>query len=302
MAANLEKTKPEAGFATSYGLDLELVYQVSAPDPNHVVSMAVPAELADPMVRTNPADAAKYGTGDEELDRKLEYIQLNIARTRMDAIQAFVEDPEQTYLINQGRGPGNAILSAPSEDELQALIAKGAGTQGIHTVIEPADLDLYRSFIPAPLEMPEHPIVGASLLDMGQRGRKLGRFQEGRFTVKVLCPDGLESWLCISTPVPFLHHTREGVIWGWPKYVADQISFTRGENSARAEVLYQGEERYSLEFTAGPVEDEERLKSFGKVEGGNTVTWCGLCSPRTRTRNRHGRPTRHDCGLASRAG
>jgi hypothetical protein len=270
MAAN-----PEIELDNSYELHLETPYTVSTPDLNHVVSMAVPPELVDPGTKADRAETAKYATGDTEIDRKLEILRLTSARTRMDGIQAFVEDPDQAYWINQGRGPGaeNVRMQAPSDEELEGLIAIGAGTQGIHTVIEPADLDLYRSFIPAPLAMPEHPIVGASLLDMNQTGLKLNRFQEGRFTIKVLCPDGLESWLCLSTPVPFLHHTREGVIWGWPKYVADQISFTRGEDTARAEVLYQGEERYSLDFTAGPVEDEKYLKSFGKIEGGNTVTW-----------------------------
>ncbi len=274
MAAIL---KPEADLDQSLEFNLEVPYQVVAPDPNHVTSIACPPEYAD---RENYAselalprsESEMYRTGDKDLDKKVEVVRMNAARVRMDAIQAFVEDHSQTYFINGGKGPGNP-RNVMSDEQLDELIALGAGTQGVHTVIEPADLDLYRSFIPAPLAMPEQPIVGASLLDMNQFGRKAARFQEGRFTIKVLCPDGLESWMCISTPVPFLHHTREGVIWGWPKYVADQISFTHSGNSVRAEVLYQGEERYSLHFTEGPVEDETRLKSFGKVEGGNTVTW-----------------------------
>ena len=274
MAAIL---KPEADLDASLEFNLEVPYQVVAPDPNHVTSIACPPEYADPVNYASelalPRDESeRYRTGDKELDKKVEVVRMNAARVRMDAIQAFVEDHSQTYFINGGKGPGN-VRNVMSDEQLDELIALGAGTQGVHTVIEPADLDLYRSFIPAPLAMPEHPIVGASLLDMNQFGRKAARFQEGRFTIKVLCPDGLESWMCVSTPVPFLHHTREGVIWGWPKYVADQISFTHGDGTVRAEVIYQGEERYSLDFTEGPVEDEARLKSFGKVEGGNTVTW-----------------------------
>ncbi len=248
MAAILKSA--EADLSANMEYNLELPYQVISPDPDHVTSIACPPELADPEKYGSElallrSESERYRTGDKELDRKIEVVRLNAARTRMDAIQAFIEDFDQTYFINGGKGPG-AGRAVPSKENLDALIAVGAGTQGVHTVIEPADLDLYRSFIPAPLAMPEHPIVGASLLDMNQFGRKAARFQEGRFTIKVLCPDGLESWMCISTPVPFLHHTREGVIWGWPKYVADQISITRGKNTARAEVLYQGEERYSL--------------------------------------------------------
>ena len=270
MAAN-----PDFDLENSYVMHLETTYTVSAPDHDHVTVTAVPPELADPDTKADRSETAKYGTGNAALDSKLETLRLTSARTRMDGIQAWVEDPDSAYWINQGRGPGNqnVMLTPPSDEELEKLIATGAGTQGIHTLVEPTDLDLYRSFIPAPLAMPEHPIVGVSLLDMNGSGMKLNRFQEGRFTIKVLCPDGIESWMCLSTPVPFLHHTREGVIWGWPKYVADSISYTRGKDTARAAFMYQGEERYSLEFTAGPVKDEEYLKSFGRIEGGNTVTW-----------------------------
>jgi hypothetical protein len=190
----------------------------------------------------------------------------------LDRVEQFANDPNETWLINMGRGSGHKLVPVLTPEQLEEMIAQGFGTQGIFTVIEPADLDVYRSLLPAPLRMPAHPIVGATLLDMNG-GNPTNRFHEGRLSIKCLCPDGLESWLVISTPVPFNLQCREGVIWGWPKYVADQISFSREENSARAEVIYQGEDRYSLEFTAGPVKDELALKALGKVEGGNTVSW-----------------------------
>jgi hypothetical protein len=190
----------------------------------------------------------------------------------VDAVAAFVEDPNQTELINNGRGPGNPEPRAPTSDELDQLIEMGAGTQGIFTVIEPTDLDVYRSFLPAPLEMPEKPLVGATLLDMNREASDLTRYQEGRVTVLAKCPDGVESWLILSAPVPSLYYCREGVVWGWPKYVADEISFT----PESTEVRYAGSVRYSLDFEAGPVEDEAALRALGRVEGSNTITWHWL--------------------------
>ena len=239
---------------------------------NNVTTRSIPEELVLPKNFGGPTDGEDVGKGDAEADQRAILLKLARSRIGTDRAEKFVNDPNQTWSINGGRGPGHSFVPAPTPEQLEELIAMGRGTQGIFTVIEPADLDLYRSFLPAPLQMPEHPIVGATLLDMNS-GNPINRFQEGRFTLKCLCPDGLESWVVISTPVPFNLQCREGVIWGWPKYVADQISFSRDENSARAEVLYFGEERYSLDFTAGSVKDEAALRALGRVEGGNTVSW-----------------------------
>ena len=237
---------------------------------NDITNRSIPEDLVNPENFSGPSE--EYGSGDSAADRRA--LQLNLSRSRigLDRVEQYANDPNETWLVNMGRGPGHRLVATPTPEQLEEMIANGAGTRGIFTVIEPADLDLYRSLLPAPLKMPKHPIVGATLLDMNTHGR-VNRFLEGRLSIKALCPDGLESWLVISTPVPYNLQCREGVIWGWPKYVADHISFSREENSARAEVIYQGEERYSLEFTAGPVKDELALKALGKVEGGNTVSW-----------------------------
>ena len=237
---------------------------------NDIVNRAIPEDLVSPENFGGPGE--EYGMGETEADRRTLQLKLSRSRIGLDRVEQFANDPNETWLVNMGRGPGHSLVPSPTPGQLEAKIANGEGTRGIFTVIEPSDLDVYRSLLPAPLKMPEHPVVGATLLDMNTHGR-VNRFLEGRLSIKALCPDGLESWLVISTPVPYNLQCREGVIWGWPKYVADNISLTREKNSARAEVIYQGEERYSLEFTAGPVKDEKALKALGRVEGGNTVSW-----------------------------
>jgi hypothetical protein len=237
-----------------------------------VTSVFIPKEYAGPaseLPKRTVMDNQEFGKGDAELDRKLSAIRQRRSNALMDAVARFVEDPNQKELINLGRGPGNPDTPPATPEQLEKLIEMGAGTQGIFTAHEPADLDVYRSFLPAPLEMPEKPMVGTTLLDMNREASDLTRFQEGRITVKALCPDGIESWLLLSAPVPTLYHTREGVVWGWPKYVADQIDFT----PRRAEARYAGSVRYSLDFTPGPVEDEAALRALGRVEGGSSISW-----------------------------
>ena len=239
-------------------------------------TVAIPRELAGPaseLPDLSGFNNQEYGKGDPYLDRKLEAIRQRRSNALMEAVINFVEDPTQKELINLGRGPGNAQRRALTEEELDQLVAAGAGTQGIFTVTEPADLDLYRSFVTAPLEMPEQPLVGTTLLDMNGQASTLTRFQEGRITIRAKCPDGVEAWLLISTPVPALYYCREGGVLGWPKYVADEMSV----GPERAEVRYDGSVRYSLDFTPGPVDDEAALRALGRIEGtGGSLSWHWL--------------------------
>ena len=218
-----------------------------------VTTVAVPKEIAK-AIRTG----GKIKSYEDYLAR---------SRVTMDRVAAFVNDPTQDELINMGAGPGKPVIRAPTAEQIEARVKAGTVTSGIFTVVEPADLDLYRSFLPEPLKMPEKPLVGVTLLDMNHT--PLTRFQEGRITVKALCPDGIESWLVVSIPVPSLLMCYMGVVWGWPKYVADEMTLT----PSRAEVIYEGEVRLSLDFAEGPVEDEAALRALGRVEAGNTVSF-----------------------------
>ena len=67
MAAN-----PKVDLKKDYVMHLETTYRVSAPDHDHVKIEAVPQELADPEVKPDREETAKYGTGDANLDSKLE--------------------------------------------------------------------------------------------------------------------------------------------------------------------------------------------------------------------------------------
>jgi hypothetical protein len=217
---------------------------------------------------TIPKDKRPKDMGDapgrDDVKDQLEH--LIRCRGTMDLVGAFIADTTQDELINWGAGPGASPKLPP--EKLEEQIKAGMGASGISAIIEPTDLDLYRSFVYPPLLMPEKPEVGVSLWDFN-RLNPVTRFQEGRITVKVLCPDGEENWLVISVPVPNLLMCYMGVVWGWPKYVADEMTVT----PTSAEVIYEGEVRLSLEMTPGGVDDEAALRERGTFEFGKECSF-----------------------------
>ena len=70
----------------------------------------------------------------------------------MDAIQAFIEDFDQTYFINGGKGPG-AGRAVPSKEDLDALepFLKEMGAE------KPATVENHINVTPSSL--PEHTAV-----------------------------------------------------------------------------------------------------------------------------------------------
>ena len=153
-------------------------------------------------------------------------------------------------------GGGGTPRPALTDEECAELAKAGAGSYGHCTIIEPADLDVYESYMYAPLAMPEKPEVMLSYWDMN---RGVAPFMEGRVMVKALCPDGIESWLVISVPVPNFYTCVEGNCWGWPKYVCDEMTVEKDHS----EVIYEGKVRLSMDFTPGGLDEAaiEKLKA-----------------------------------------
>ena len=186
-------------------------------------------------------------------------------RMALENTRRWIEDPTRDEIISMGidRGPSPKL----SPEKIEEMTKAGAGSYGHTTVIEPADLDLYRSYMYPPLSMPEKPEVMVSYWDMNNA---VIPFLEGRVMVKALCPDGIESWLVISVPVPTFSFALNGNVWGWPKYVADEMTVT----PERSEVIYEGDVRLSMDFTPGNVDEAtvQQLKERG-TERGNTISF-----------------------------
>ena len=159
---------------------------------------------------------------------------------------------QQRFVADSSRREMVVPTAPPSEDDVKS----GLGTSGIFTVVEPPDLALYRSYIPDPLEMPEVPEVALTLVDFNG-GNPVTRYPEGWVLVKATRPDnGKDLWVVASMPVANVLTAYIGLAWGLPKYIADEMSISPN----RAEVIYEGAVRFSLELTPGSVPDEAELR------------------------------------------
>ena len=194
-----------------------------------------------------------------EMDREI------LARILVENVARWIDDDDRDEIVNMDlpRGPSKRL----TVEEAEEMAKRGEGTFGHTTVIEPVDLELYESYMYPPLTMPDKPEVMVSYWDMN---RGPVNFMEGRVMVKAKCPDGIESWLVISVPVPNFYTAVEGNVWGWPKYVCDEMTVEHD----RSEIIYEGNVRLSMDFTPGGVDDEtiQQLRDRG-TEGGNTCSF-----------------------------
>ena len=188
-----------------------------------------------------------------------------LARILVENVARWIDDDSRDEIVNMDlpRAPSKRL----TVEEAEEMAKRGEGTFGHTTVIEPTDLDLYESYMYPPLTMPDKPEVMVSYWDMN---RGPVNFMEGRVMVKAKCPDGIESWLVISVPVPNFYTAVEGNVWGWPKYVCDEMTVEHD----RSEIIYEGKVRLSMDFTPGGVDEDtiQQLRDRG-TEGGNTCSF-----------------------------
>ena len=123
----------------------------------------------------------KVGEVHNNLDRMI------FARILLENVGRWIADPDRDEIVNMDLDMPPSPLLTP--EQVKEMSESGAGTYGHTTVIEPADLDLYESYMYPPLSMPETPEVMVSYWDMNNKVP----FLEGRVMVKALCPDGIES-------------------------------------------------------------------------------------------------------------
>ena len=197
-------------------------------------------------------------------DPQNEMDQMILTRKQVENVRRWIDDPDREVMFNMNlpHEPGPRLDPAQIEDMDKA----GVGVFGHTTIIEPADYKLYESYIFRPLRNPDEPKVMISVWDMNTPTPLV----EARVMIRVLCPDGIDSWLVICAPAPSFHTALEGNILGWPNCVADEMSVNRD----RSEVIYEGEVGLSMEFKSIHIDDAAvtELKRSGN-EFGNTVSF-----------------------------
>jgi len=152
--------------------------------------------------------------------------------------------------------------------------------QGIFTMVEPADLTLYRELLPEQFSMPEQPMVGVFVIDyldtepwLITLTKPLRPYLEASIFLRCNYEDQT-GWYSLTMPVTTKAANIGGRRIGFPKYVADRITLEQTGIGWIGRVVHQGESPISLEFTAVPLTDigelisihEEFVKGQGDAE------------------------------------
>ncbi len=122
---------------------------------------------------------------------------------------------------------------------------------GIFTAVEPADLDLYESLLPKPLEMPDQPMVGLFVINYNHTNPwPFTPYLEG--TVGLWCSyNGEEGWHVLTMPVTKRVSCEGGRALGFPKYVTKDISLWPADGGWKGEVKHEGELKLTLDYSPG---------------------------------------------------
>ncbi len=152
--------------------------------------------------------------------------------------------------------------------------------QGIFTMVEPADLTLYRELLPEQFSMPDHPMVGIFVIDyidtepwLITPTRPLRPYLESSIFLRCKYKDQA-GWYSLTMPVTTEAANIGGRKIGFPKYVADRIVLDQTDTGWIGTVVHQGKTPISLEFTPtplanigelGPIHDEF-IKGRGEAE------------------------------------
>ncbi len=137
---------------------------------------------------------------------------------------------------------------------------------GIFTVVEPADLELYRELLPDELEMPEQPAVGVFIVDyVIVVPCPMSPYLEGALGIR--CEyNGEVGWYTVTMPLNHWVALEGGRSIGFPKYLAD-VTLAQADENWNGVVTHEGVVRMSLEFTPGLTRDlqpfEEEILSGG---------------------------------------
>jgi hypothetical protein len=154
-------------------------------------------------------------------------------------------------------------------------------TRGIFSIVEPADLGLYRELLPQQFSMPDQPMVGlyvVHFVDTEPRPITAAEYLFPYFEATVLlrCEyEGQIGWYSHVMPVSTEAAMIGGRRLGFPKYVADEMLLEPIEKGWRGTAAHEGRDRISLRFAElalhelGPLSPLEEEFVAGKGDDAN---------------------------------
>ncbi len=121
---------------------------------------------------------------------------------------------------------------------------------GLMTNFEPKDASLYRDLLPRPFTVPARPIVMIFAADYIRVAFPLTRYQEWSVLLKSEW-NGEAGWYCLTIPVTKWVAKNGGRYLGFPKYIADEITFSGKGETCAAHGKYKNVTQLTLEFHPG---------------------------------------------------
>lgn len=121
-------------------------------------------------------------------------------------------------------------------------------SRALSALVEPADLQLYRSLLPEGFEMPRHPMLSFAVVDQLEVGPwPLTPYQLGAVSLRCRF-QGEEGWHPVTMPENAWVAVWTGRTMGFPKYLADEIRLSASGEAWVGVVRHEGEARLRLEF------------------------------------------------------
>ncbi len=122
---------------------------------------------------------------------------------------------------------------------------------GINVVVEPKNIDLYKSMLPKPLQMPERPMVVMFFIDYKSVGPwPFTPYLESAIALRCKY-NGVEGWHVKTMPVTAQVANTGGRMMGFPKYIADQITLRQDGTGWNGELRHKGRSVMSLHYRKG---------------------------------------------------
>jgi hypothetical protein len=155
-----------------------------------------------------------------------------------------------------GVAPDLPSKDLPAMNLLERLILEPRGgmyreLEGLTTHFPPRDLALYRKLLPKPFEVAGAPIVTIFVADyLRVVPWPATRYQEWSILLKSAW-NGEEGWYCVTMGVTKWRAMAGGRYFGFPKYVADEITLTTKDETCSASAKYKARTQLALEFSPG---------------------------------------------------
>ena len=84
---------------------------------NNITNVSVPDDLVKP--ENFGGFNEEYGDGESEEDRRAQQLKLSRSRISLDGVEAFANNPNATWLVNMGRGPGHRIIPEATPEQIE---------------------------------------------------------------------------------------------------------------------------------------------------------------------------------------